>query len=144
MNGRRLLLMHITPNSGHHRASCAIERTAKALDPEALLVNIDAFDYTSRFVRWTIARTYSSLIRHQPDIWEYLYDNPSIHRQIQYFRGLLHRYQSAKLRRMIDTVRPDAIVCTQAYPCGMLADFKKQHRLDIPLIGVLTDYAPHL
>ena len=144
MDGRRLLLMYITPNSGHHRASCAIERTAKALDPSASFVNIDAFGYTSRFVRWAIARTYSSLIRHQPDIWEYLYDNPSVHRKIQYFRGLLHRYQSAKLRWMIDTVRPDAIVCTQAYPCGMLADFKKQHRLDVPLIGVLTDYAPHL
>ena len=45
---------------------------------------------------------------------------------------------------MLETVRPDAIVCTQAYPCGMLADFKKQRRLGVPLVGVLTDYAPHL
>lgn len=144
MAGRRFLLMHITASSGHHRASCAIQESLQHLDPSATVVGIDAFQYTSRFVRWAISRTYSSLIRHQPDVWEYLYDNPDVHRRVQYFRGLLHRYQAAKFQRLLETVRPDAIACTQAYPCGMAADFKQQRRLRIPLIGVLTDYAPHL
>ncbi len=136
--------MYITRSSGHHRASCAIEDTVKRLDPSAHVVNVEAFRYTSRFVQWAISHTYVSLIRHQPDIWEYLYDNPSVHRRVQYLRGLLHRYQAVKLRRLLETVQPDAIACTQAYPCGMLADFKKHERIDIPLVGILTDYAPHL
>ena len=138
------MLLHITPSSGHHRASCAIEHTLTHLDPACTVANFDAFQFASRFVRWAILHTYTSLIRHQPDIWEYLYDNPSIHRQAQYFRALLHRYQASKLKQLLETVRPDAIVCTQAYPCGVVADFKKQHGLSIPLVGVLTDYAPHL
>jgi len=144
MTGRRFLLMHITASSGHHRASRAIEHTVKSLDPSAHVVSVDAFEYTSRFVRWAISRSYFSLIQHQPDVWEYLYDNPSVHRQVQYLRALLHRYQAAKLQRLLETVRPDAIACTQAYPCGMVADFKKQFHLNIPLVGILTDYAPHL
>ena len=144
MRGRRFLLLYITTSSGHHRASCAIEQTIKRLDPLAHVVSVDAFQYPSRFVRWAISRTYLSLIRHQPDVWEYLYDNPDVHRRIQYFRALLHRYQAAKLQQLLETVRPDAIACTQAYPGGMVADFKKHHHLDIPLVGVLTDYAPHL
>jgi processive 1,2-diacylglycerol beta-glucosyltransferase len=144
MAARRFLLLHITGRSGHHRASCAIAQTLSDLDPRAVVVNVDAFDYTSPFVRWAITRTYVSLIRHQPDIWEYLYDNPGVHRRIHYFRALLHRYQAAKFGRLLDEVRPDAIVCTQAYPCGIAADFKKHHGMSIPLIGVLTDYAPHL
>ncbi len=144
MNGRRFLLMHITTSSGHHRASCALERTLKQCDPHAHTVNVDAFQYASRFVRWAISRTYLSLIRHQPDVWEYLYDNPIVHRRVRYFRALLHRYQAAKLQQLLETVRPDAVVCTQAYPCGVVADFKKHHRLDIPLVGILTDHAPHL
>ena len=141
---RRFLLMHITTSSGHHRASCAIEQTVNHLDPSTTSVNLDAFQYTSRFVRWAINRTYSSLIHHQPDVWEYLYDNPSVHQRVQFFRSLLHRYQAGKLQQLLETVRPDAIACTQAYPCGMVADFKKQRRLGIPLVGILTDYAPHL
>ena len=144
MSGRRFLLMHITTSSGHHHASMAIARTIERLDPLAHLVNIDAFQYTSRFVRWAISRSYFSLIRHQPDVWEYLYDNPAIHQRVQHLQHLLHRYQAGKLQRLLDTVRPQVIVCTQAYPCGVVADFKKHHGLRIPLVGVLTDYAPHL
>ncbi|MBI3321870.1 MAG: hypothetical protein HYZ91_06350 [Candidatus Omnitrophica bacterium] len=144
MAGRRFLLLHITTSSGHHRASCAIERTLKHLDPSATVVNIDALQYASRPVRWAISRTYSSLIRHQPDVWEYLYDNPAVHRRIHYFQALLHRYHATKLHRLLESVRPDAIACTQAYPCGIVADFKRRHHLPIPLVGVLTDYAPHL
>ncbi|MBI3011476.1 MAG: glycosyltransferase [Candidatus Omnitrophica bacterium] len=144
MTGRRFVLMHITTSSGHHRASCAIGQTLKRLDPLAQIVNVDAFQYTSRFVRWAISRSYLSIIRHQPDVWEYLYDNPAVHRRIQHLRVLLHRYQAGKLQRLLETVRPEAIACTQAYPCGMVADFKKHHNLSVPLVGVLTDYAPHL
>ncbi|MBF0619228.1 MAG: glycosyltransferase, partial [Candidatus Omnitrophica bacterium] len=31
----------------------------------------------------------------------------------------------------------------QAFPCGMVADYKVVNKLDITLIGVLTDWAPH-
>lgn len=144
--GRRFLLLHVavSPSSGHHRASCAIEQTIRREDPTAQVVSVDAFEYTSRFVRWAISRTYLSLIRHQPDIWEYLYDNPRVHRQVHFFRSLLYRYQAGKLQHLLETVRPDAIACTQAYPCGIVADFKKHYGLRIPLVGVLTDYAPHI
>ncbi len=136
--------MHITASSGHYSASRAIEQTIRRLDPPASVVSVDAFQYTSRFVRWAITRSYLSLIRHQPDVWESLYDNPSVHRRVQRLRGLLHRYHAAKLRRLLETVRPDVIACTQAYPCGVVADFKKHHDLRIPLVGILTDHAPHL
>ncbi len=145
MAGRRVLLMHVvTTGSGHYRASQAIEQTLRARDPSATIVNVDAFRYASRFVRWTISRTYLSLIRHQPDIWEYLYDNPSVYRRVKFFQQLLYRYQAKKLQQLIEEVRPDVIACTQAYPCGMVADFKCRQGLRIPLVGVLTDYAPHL
>jgi processive 1,2-diacylglycerol beta-glucosyltransferase len=144
MTGRRFLLMHITRGSGHHRASLAVEQLIRRLDPQAHVVMVDAFEYVTPIVRWAIHRSYLSLIRHQPDVWEYLYDNPAVHHRIHHFRSLLHRYHAGKLQRLLETARPDAIACTQAYPCGIVADFKKHHSLDLPLVGVLTDYAPHL
>ena len=142
--GRRVLLMYITTSSGHHRASCAIEEALRRVDPSAHVESVDTFQYTSRFVRWAISRSYLSLIRHQPDVWEYLYDNPTVHQRVQHLRALLHRYHALKLQELLDRIRPDVIACTQAYPCGVVADFKKRHRVGIPLVGVLTDYAPHL
>ncbi|MFA5389727.1 MAG: glycosyltransferase, partial [Candidatus Omnitrophota bacterium] len=49
-----------------------------------------------------------------------------------------------KLKVLIeDEFKPDAVICTQAFPCGMVADYKKYLGLNLPLFGVLTDHAPH-
>jgi len=144
MAGRRFLLMHVTTSSGHHHASRAIAHTVARVDPTAQLTAIDAFQFISPAVRWAMSRTYHSLIRHYPDVWEYLYDNPNVHRRVRNLRLLLHRYQAGKLRKLLDEVQPDVIVCTQAFPCGMAADYKRHHGLTIPLVGILTDHAPHL
>jgi processive 1,2-diacylglycerol beta-glucosyltransferase len=140
----RLLFMHATPRSGHQRASRAIERAVSQLSPSVAISSVDAFEYSSSIVRWAIYRIYYSLIKHQPDVWEYLYDNPAVQRKVEALRALLHRYQRRKFERFIAAVQPDAIICTQAYPCGMAADFKQRSGAKIPIIGVLTDYAPHL
>ena len=137
-------MMHITVSSGHHRASCAIQNTLTRLDPLAYIKSVDAFHYTSPVVRWAIHYLYYSLIRHQPDVWEYLYDNSSVHSQLTHLRALLHRYQTKKFMKLLESEKPDVIVCTQAYPCGMVADFKKHYGMNIPIVGILTDYAPHL
>ncbi len=144
MAGRRFLLLHVTTSSGHHHASRAIAQGLRQLDPSCQIANVDAFDYTSRFIRTAIMRSYLSLIRYQPDVWEYLYDNPAIHRRVQQFRQLIHRYHATKLQQLLETVQPHAIACTQAFPCGMIADFKKHRGIGTPLVGILTDYAPHL
>ncbi len=144
MAGRRFLLLHVTTSSGHHHASRAIAHALRRLDPDCQIVNADAFDYVGRFARAGIMRSYLSLIRHYPDVWGYLYDNPAVHQRVQHLRALLHQYHTRKLQRLLETVQPHAIACTQAFPCGMLADFKKHRNLSTPLVGVLTDYAPHL
>ncbi len=144
ITNRRFLLMHVTTSSGHHHASRAVAQALRRLDPWGQTIMVDAFDYTSQFVKWTIQRSYLSLIRHQPNVWEYLYDNPSVHGRVQHIRRLLHRYHIWKVQRLLETVQPHAIACTQAFPCGMLADFKQHRGLHIPLVGILTDYASHL
>ncbi len=136
--------MHVTTSSGHHHASRAVAQALRRLDPYCQIIRVDAFDYTSRFVKWAIQRSYLSLIKHHPDVWEYLYDNPAIHTRVQHIRTLLHRYHIRKVQRLLETVQPHAIACTQAFPCGMLADYKRQRGLRVPLVGILTDFAPHL
>lgn len=144
MAGRRILLMHVTTSSGHHHASRAIAQGLRRLDPACQVIGLDAFDYTSKFVRSSIMHSYMSMIKHYPDVWEYLYDNPGIHKYTTHIRSLLHRYHTWKLQRLLETTQAHAIACTQAFPCGMVADFKQRKGLRIPLVGVLTDFAPHL
>ena len=136
--------MYITSNSGHYRSSLAIESALKTLSPGITTMNINGFAYTNPFFEKLINRTYMSVIKNNPEVWEYLYDNPKVLRSVQGMRNAIHKSNSKKLKVLIqDEFKPDAVVCTQAFPCGMVADYKKYLGLDLPLFGVLTDHAPH-
>lgn len=136
--------MYITSNSGHYRASLAIENALRTLSPGIVTMNINGFAYTNPIFEKLINRTYMSVIKNNPEVWGYLYDNPKVLKSVQGMRNAIHRSNSKKLKVLIqDEFKPDAVVCTQAFPCGMVADYKKYLGLSIPLFGVLTDHAPH-
>ncbi len=140
---KKILLMYITLNSGHHRASLAIENALKQISPSLETLNINAFGYTNPILEKVINRTYTSVIKTKPEVWEYLYDNPKVLKSVQGLREVIHKYNSKRLKKLLEDFKPDAVVCTQAFPCGMMADYKRNLSLRLPVIGVLTDHAPH-
>lgn len=135
--------MYISEVSGHHSATLAIEKTIKILSPQAEILNINAFNYTNPISEKVVNRLYLGIIKRTPKIWDYLYDNPAIVEKIEKIKEAIHKFNSPKLKNLFDRFRPDAVICTQAFPCGMVADFKKTYHSKITLIAVLTDYIPH-
>jgi len=140
---KRVLILYISDYSGHHRAAMAIERAFKltAANVEVMLVN--AFNYTNPILEKVINITYMEVIRRRPEFWGRMYDNPVIVKKSQRLRGLIHKYNTGKLKNLIEQFNPDAIISTQAFPCGMVADYKKSYDAKFYVFGVLTDYAPH-
>lgn len=139
----KVLLLYISEDSGHHCASTAIENALRQLEPGVETFNINSFNYTNPILEKVINRTYMSVVKRTPEIWEYLYDNPKVVKNTQRLREMIHRFNTGKLQTLLGDFKPDTVVCTQAFPCGMIADYKKTFNTDTPLIGVLTDYAPH-
>ncbi len=140
---KRVLLMYITEVSGHHSATIAIEKALKQLSGGIGVRNLNAFNYTNPVSEKIINRLYIMVIKRTPKLWHYLYDNPKVVKGLAKIKDAVHKFNSPKLKKLLDEFRPDVIVCTQAFPCGMVADFKKEYASDIPLIAVLTDYIPH-
>ncbi|MBI5415225.1 MAG: glycosyltransferase [Candidatus Omnitrophica bacterium] len=140
---RRILLMYITRVSGHRQATLAIQQALRQLDPGIEAPAINGFGYTYPLLEKIVNKAYMSVIKRTPKVWDYLYDNPSIVKSSQSIQNFLHKTSHAKIGKLFARHRPGAIVCTQAFPCGMVADYKREHKLDVKLIGVLTDFAPH-
>jgi len=143
MPGKKILLLYISEHSGHHCASLAIEDALRKTDPSVNIVNINSLHYTNPILEKIINKTYMSVVKRTPEVWEYLYDNPGVVRRTQRLREMMHRFNTGKLKTMMDEFSPNVVVCTQAFPCGMVADYKKSFSLDLPIVAVLTDYAPH-
>ncbi|MCQ9207367.1 MAG: glycosyltransferase [Omnitrophica bacterium] len=144
MSKKRILLMYISENSGHHSASLALERAFRYLSRDIELLNVNSFHYTNPILEKIVNQAYMGLIKSRPEVWGYLYDNPKVVKRTQKLKESIHKYNSQKTKVLIDGFRPDAVVCTQAFPCGVVADYKKtQNAESLVLSGVLTDYAPH-
>jgi processive 1,2-diacylglycerol beta-glucosyltransferase len=135
--------MYISEISGHHQATRAIENALKFIDPNANILNINAFNYTNPLSEKIINKLYTHVIKRTPKIWDLLYDNPKVVKSTQRIKNIIHRFNSTKLKILFDNFRPHVVACTQAFPCGMVADLKKIYNLNVPLVGILTDFIPH-
>lgn len=144
MSTKKVLLLHISNISGHCRASLAIEKALKELDQGVQILRVNAFSYLNPYVEKMVNRMYMFTIQSLPQLWDYLYDNESVFKKVKNARLMIHKLSDKKIKQLLEGFNPDIIVCTQAFPCGIIADYKQRHRLKTPLIGVLTDYAPHL
>ncbi|MDP8213516.1 MAG: glycosyltransferase [Candidatus Zapsychrus exili] len=136
--------MYITKVSGHRQATIAIQKALRQIDPNIKAPTVNGFGYTYPVLEKVVNRAYMSVIKSTPKVWDYLYDNPKVVKSSESIKNFLHKTSDKKLDRLISKHNPDVVVCTQAFPCGMVAHYKRKHNLDIKLIGVLTDFAPHL
>ncbi len=143
MPKKNIILMYVTEISGHHSATLAIEKGIKILSPDAEALNINAFHYTNPISEKIVNRIYTTIIKKTPKIWDYVYDNPKVKNRLEKLQESLHKLNSPKFKKLFDRFHPDVVVCTQAFPCGMVADYKKDYNSKLPLIAVLTDYVPH-
>lgn len=135
--------MYITEVSGHHSATLAIEKALRILSPDAEILNINAFNYTNPISEKIVNRLYMGVIKKAPKVWGYLYDNYAIVKRIEKIKRSIHKFNSPKLKKLFDKFKPNVVICSQAFPCGMVADYKRAYNSEIPLIAVLTDYVPH-
>ncbi len=143
MPPKRIILMYISEVSGHRNAALAIEKAVRIIEPDSAILNINAFNYTNPVAEKVTNSIYMGIIKMAPKIWDYLYDNPKIVKRVEKTKKKIHKANSPKLKKLFDKFNPDLVICTQAFPCGMVADYKKTYGSNLTLIAVLTDYIPH-
>lgn len=124
-------------------AAMAIEDSIRILNRGVETLNINHFRYTNPVLAQVIMKTYHEMLKRKPELWDYLYDNDNVREKTKKFRTLLHKLNSAKLHRLIEWYKPDIIICTQAFPCVAMAEYKRMNGNGVPVVGVVTDYGVH-
>ena len=135
--------MYITKVSGHRQATVAIKKSLKSLAPDVEIKSINGFSYIYPILEKIVNKAYMGVIKTTPKIWDFLYDNPRIVEKSGAIQSYLHKTSHVKLAKLFNEFQPDTVVCTQAFPCGMIADYKRSYHLNFTLIGVLTDFSAH-
>ncbi|NQT32812.1 MAG: glycosyltransferase [Candidatus Omnitrophica bacterium] len=140
---KKVLIFYISKHSGHYHAASAIEKGLCESADDIKIEKINCLNYTNPILGKIINRAYMEVIKKKPEIWEHIYDNPNFLKKTKKAREALHKFNMSKIKKLLNAHSPDIVFCTQAFPCGMVADYKRTSGKDFPLVGVLTDYAPH-
>lgn len=140
---KNILIFYISRESGHYHAACALERGLLELDGDIQVKKINALEYTNPIIEKVLTKAYLSVIKKKPEFWGQVYDNLDFMEKIEKARKPFHRRHMIKIKKLFDEYSPDVIFCTQAFPCGLISRYKQESGERIPLVGILTDNAPH-
>lgn len=141
---KHIVFSYVAENSGHKIAADAIRDVLQQESLEVSSLSIDASSYFSPIVKGIILRSYLELIKSDPFVWEYLYDNPKIVNLTAKLKEILDTLKSKRLKKKVFyDFQPDAVVCTHAFSCGVFSALKKNSMNGLPLVAITTDFDIH-
>lgn len=140
---KNVLFCYINPATGHQQAAEAVMSAMRQMNPRINTAGVDSITYAHPVVSRLVSRLYLNVLKHAPQLWEMLYDNPLIEGATRDVRDLLSFFSARRIAGLMKGHKPHAIVCTQAVPLNVLSSLKARGKLKIPLVGVVTDYGVH-
>ena len=87
---RRVLLLYSPDHSGHKMAATALHEVFRLRHPEIEVRGINLIKYTNPLLGAAASKTYLGLIRNNPALWRYFYDNPGLKKRTERLRDLLY------------------------------------------------------
>ncbi|MHB8230102.1 MAG: MGDG synthase family glycosyltransferase, partial [Vulcanimicrobiaceae bacterium] len=124
-------------------AASAVRAALKSQDPALEAQVVDSYKYAASVVSRVVSNGYIGMVKTVPQMYRYLYDRAERATEVGPFRTWIHQFTAGNLHALIQAQRPDIVVCTHAFPCGVMAEYKKQFPGAPPVVGVVTDFVVH-
>lgn len=139
-----VLILTVTTGFGHHA-------TAKAVADElerrgAITQTVDVYKYVSRLMYETIDKGYLFSSKYIPEVYRTIYD--TLERKDKPYSpyaplSVIQFLCSLKFEKFIEDFAPDMIVCTHIFATQMLNELKLRNKINVPVVGIITDYTIH-
>ncbi len=124
-------------------AADAVCAALRADDPGVQTRIVDSYKYAALAMSRVVSDGYLQMVKTVPQMYRYIYGRAERATEAGPFRTWAHQFAAGNLRALIATERPDAVVCTHAFPCGVMAEYKKTYNDAPPIYGIVTDFAVH-
>lgn len=139
-----ILILHASAGAGHKRAAEALASacTAQGVAP----IVHDVLEFTPLLYRTSYAKGYLNMVRSTPELWGYLYsltDRKGQNPWPRRVRTTFNKLNTQAFERFWADSKADAVVCTHFLPLEILGQERLKSGRDVPLFGVVTDYAAH-
>jgi len=146
MPPKKILLLSVSAGAGHMRAAEAIRSFAASHHPPVSATHLDVMNFVPAGFRKVYTDFYIDLVNKYPIAWGYLYQathEAEADSFMQRLRKKVERLNTRALLREIESLKPDAIICTHFLPAEILANEIRKSRLDCPVWVQVTDFDLH-
>lgn len=139
----RVLFLSASVGDGHSSAANAVCAALDDVAPGAQALVVDSYRYAALVVSGVVSSGYLQMVKTIPQMYRYLYHRAERATEVGPFRTWAHQFTAGNLRGLIERERPDIVVCTHAFPCGAMAEYKAAYADAPPVLGIVTDFAVH-
>ena len=144
----RVLILSVAVGAGHMRTAEALKEAAADLYPGAEIMILDTFSYASPFLGKVVLGAYMEMLKKSPLLYSFLYrqaehGQPLSGKGKNGFSHVLNIIAAPRLVDYIDKFKPEIVVCTHAFPLGIVSYMKKKGIYQGPVFAIITDYDVH-
>jgi processive 1,2-diacylglycerol beta-glucosyltransferase len=139
----KVLILSVSAGGGHIHAAKAIEEYILSNDPKSEVKTIDTIKYINPILDKVVIGSYLKSLKLTPSLFGKLYNYAESGESLASVSNKINEMIIYKLIPLIDDFQPDIIVCTHPFSAEMTSILKLKGRLTIPILVILTDYAPH-
>jgi processive 1,2-diacylglycerol beta-glucosyltransferase len=115
----------------------------REIDPDVRTQVVDSYKYAASVMSRVVSDGYLQMVKTIPQMYRYIYDRAERATEVGPFRTWAHQFTATNLRPLMEAERPDVVVCTHAFPCGAMAEYKRLFADAPPVAGIVTDFAVH-
>jgi processive 1,2-diacylglycerol beta-glucosyltransferase len=140
---KRVLFLSANMGTGHSSAAEAILRALRERESDVEARIINSFQYASQYVGKVVEDSYIQILKSLPTLYGFLYESRDRKRTVSGWRRWINQRFAGNFKSLVDTFRPNVVVCTHAFPFGVMSAIKEKFSTDVPCLGVVTDFVVH-
>ncbi len=140
---RKFIILTASIGTGHSQAARAIAEAMQRTHPGDSVSVLDFVSSSLFSVDHIIKDTYLKMIDVFPSMYDHLYSDSQSSRFGQMSQKMLNLSFKKRMKNLIRTLKPDAMIFTHPFPAGAADLLKQEGATDIPMLGVITDFDIH-
>lgn len=139
----KVLILSASTGGGHMKASAALKTYILENNENAIVEIVDTIEYVSPMLNKTITEGYVYLAKNTPRMYGAMYKTTNKDTPLNSFVVAINNQFSKRLMPLLDEFNPDIIISTHPFVTEMVSNLKSVSKIKVPLICLMTDYAPH-
>jgi processive 1,2-diacylglycerol beta-glucosyltransferase len=136
-----VLFLSARVGEGHRAAADAVRQrlVTRGIRGEV----VDSYRYAASLFSKVVSDGYIGMVRTIPQVYGFIYDRAERATAAGGFRVWASEFTARNIRGLMQRLRPSAVVCTHAFPCGVMSAYKRLYDPSIPVMGIVTDFVVH-